>query len=111
MHSVIDKILYVGVTLEEPEQFVDYTLEEHLLRRQKGKSLAEVEAYLTPEYGTRAHSRAVGFDDSVLANVSQKVQILSHFVENAKIIASSKVSPGRRTVEGYSGLFGESGRC
>lgn len=31
--------------------------------------------------------------------------------ENAQMMASLKVSPGRSTVVGNSGLFGESGQC
>lgn len=31
--------------------------------------------------------------------------------ENAQMMASMKVSPGRSTVVGNSGLFGESGQC
>ena len=36
----------------------------------------------------------------------------SYFLtENAQMMASLKVSPGRSTVVGKSGLFGESGQC
>ena len=78
---------------------------------QQRETLRQVKSHLMAENRLRADPGAVMLDHTFVHNPSQQVQILSHTTENCQMIASSKVSSGRRTVVGYSGLFGESGQC
>ena len=117
-HAMVLEVFYVGVPCYEPQEFIDDGLEMHFLGGQKRKSVREIESHLIAEDTLRAYARPVLFHHPVPADMPQKVKILFHSEDivhsdtlNAKIIASSNTSPGLRTVEGYSGLFGESGKC
>ena len=81
------------------------------LRGQERETFLQVKPHLMAEDRFRPHAGAVMFDHAFVHYSLEKIQILSHATENCQIIASSNTSSGRRTVVGYSGLFGESGQC
>ena len=50
MYSIINEILDVGVTIEEPQKLVDDTLQKDLLGGQERESLREVKTHLMAKY-------------------------------------------------------------
>ena len=58
-HSVVLKILHVGVALQKPKQLVDYRLQVQLLRGEQGEALTHVETHLVSENAYRTGSGAV----------------------------------------------------
>ena len=110
--SVVLEILDVGIAGDEPEKLVDDGLQVHLLGSEEREAFAQVETHLVAEHALRADPRAVFLDDALAADAPEQVEILFHStVLKAKMMASWYTSPGRRTVLGYSGLLGESGKC
>ena len=55
------QIFYVGVTLQEPQQFVDDGLQMEFLRGEQWKTVVEVIARLGTEDADGAGTRAVAF--------------------------------------------------
>lgn len=49
VHVVIDEIFDIGVSTNEPEEFMDYCTQEYLLGRKKWKSLSEIISRLSPK--------------------------------------------------------------
>ena len=60
-HTMLLKVLHVGITLQEPEEFVDDALQMELLRCQQGKSVVEVISRLCSEDTDGTCSCAVTF--------------------------------------------------
>ena len=111
-NTVIFQIFYIRISRYEPQQFIYYRFQMNLLRSKQRKAFAQVKPHLIAEYALRTYSCPVLLHSPVLTDMPQQIQILLHVVYlvlNEKIIASSYTSPGRRTADGYSGLFGESG--
>lgn len=52
VNIVIDKIFYIRISFEEPDEFMEYSPEKHFLGRQQGESFAQIESDLTSEDGT-----------------------------------------------------------
>lgn len=49
VYAVVDKVFYIGVARQEPQQFMDYAAQEYLFGRQQREPLAEVETHLVTE--------------------------------------------------------------
>ena len=58
-HTIVLKILDIGITIEKPKQFVDDGLQVQLLCCKTGESLLEVESHLVPKHADGACARAV----------------------------------------------------
>jgi hypothetical protein len=59
MHTIIHQVLDVGITLQEPQQLMDNTLEEYALGGEQRETLTKVEAHLIAEDALCARSRTV----------------------------------------------------
>jgi len=68
----------IGITLQEPEQFVDDRLQVQPFRGDDRKAVGEVESHLMPEDRTRARARAIAAVAASLQNVTEEVVILVH---------------------------------
>ena len=76
--AVFDEVFYIGVSGEEPQQFVDHPLEEDPLGGQQRKALLQIEAHLVSEDPHRAGSRAVAAHDALRPDAAQQVEVLFH---------------------------------
>jgi len=68
----------VGVSPEEPEEFVDDRAEVEFFGGEEGKGVAEIEAFLRAENGKGAGAGAVGFGSAVFKDESEKAVVLLH---------------------------------
>ena len=78
MDAVVHQILDVGVAPQEPQQFVDHPLEEHLFGRQQRKALRQVETHLVAEDPLGPGSRAVAPHDAFRLDPAQQIEVLFH---------------------------------
>ena len=76
--SVLLKILYIGVSGNEPEQLVNDGLKVDFFCGEKRETVLQVEAHLVSENALRPGTRTVFLHDAVFPNMSQEVQILFH---------------------------------
>ena len=60
-HAIVLQVFDVGVTIEEPQQFVDDGLEVQLLRGEAGESVLKVESHLMAKHADGASACAVTF--------------------------------------------------
>ena len=75
---MLGEIPDVGVTLEEPEQFVDDRLEVQLLGRHQRKPVGERIARLRAEHGIRAGAGAIGLEPAFLEHEAEQLMVLVH---------------------------------
>src|SRR5690606_12828908 len=75
---VVLQIGDVGVTGEEPQQFVDDRAQMQLLGGDQREAVVEVEAHLPAEHRARAGADAVVLDRAMFENVAQQVKIDLH---------------------------------
>ena len=76
--AVVLQVFYVGVAVEEPQQFVDNRLEVQLLGGEQGETVGQVEAHLMPEDAQSACTRTVAFRCALVENAAQEVLVLFH---------------------------------
>ena len=69
-HSVLLKILDIGISCNEPEEFIYDGFQVKFLGGQKRKALPEVKAHLMSEHALRTNTRTVRFHRSVLADMA-----------------------------------------
>ena len=69
---------HIGVTTQEPQQFIDDGLEVHLLGRQQGESVGQIAAQLIAEHTACACSRAVFLVHTVFHHMAHQIKILFH---------------------------------
>ena len=81
-HATFVEIFDVGVAAQKPEQFVNDGLGVDLLRGEQRKRFAQTDNALRAEHGERARAGAVGLGLSVLEDVPQQIEVLSHRGEN-----------------------------
>ena len=72
------QIPYVGISGNEPQEFIYYRLKVHLLGGEQGKSRSEIEPHLIAEHALCPDSGPVMLHHPVLPYMSQKIQILLH---------------------------------
>ena len=77
-HSVLLKILDIGISGNEPQEFVYDGLEMQFFRSQHWKSFAQVKAHLMSEDTLCARTGAVGLHGSAGADTAQKFKVLFH---------------------------------
>ncbi len=70
--------LDVGVAGEEPQQLMDDGFQVQLLGRQKREAGAQVEPHLITENAHRPGAGAVALGNALVADVTEKVEILFH---------------------------------
>jgi len=80
--AIVLEILDVGITREEPQEFVDDRSQVQLLsckaREAAPRSLVQVEPHLVTENGSGTGAGAVVAVDTVVQDVLQEVQVLAH---------------------------------
>lgn len=76
--SVILEILHVGVAIEEPKKFVYYTFEVNFLGGHQRKSIFQIKSHLVSESGYSAGTGSVVLSNSVVKDMTEKIQILFH---------------------------------
>lgn len=79
-HSVVLKILHIGVPFQEPEEFVDDGFEMEFLGGEEGESFAQVKPHLMAKHTACACARAVATVHSLGHYSVEQVEILSHSV-------------------------------
>ena len=77
-HLVFLQIADVGVAAQKPEQFVNDGAQMQFLRGENGEIFAQIKPRLRAENGISARARAVGLEFSVVKDVAQQIEILSH---------------------------------
>ncbi len=75
---VLVEITNIRFSAQKPEQLVNDRPQVELLGREQRKALAQIEPHLVAKHAARAGARAVAFDDAVIENVLQQVEILLH---------------------------------
>jgi hypothetical protein len=80
MHSVLIEIPDVRISLQEPKQLVDHSLEKKPLCGGCRESVGEVKAHLPAKDAQDAGSRSVRFLHAVLQDFPEEVQILLHWI-------------------------------
>ena len=68
--TVILQVLDVGVSGEEPQEFMDDGLEVHLLGGEEGKTIGQVEPHLVAEHALRSGSGTVFLHGAVGSDMS-----------------------------------------
>ncbi len=68
-HLVFAQVGDIGITLEEPEQFVNNRMQMQFLGRDQRESVGQVEAHLVAEHRQRAGPGAILFFAAVLQHV------------------------------------------
>ena len=99
-YSVVLEVFDIGVARYEPQQFMDYGPQVEFLGGQNREAFGQVKAHLMAENAERTYPGTVMLLHARIQYKLQKVKILFHRTENARIMASLNVSPGRSTVEG-----------
>ena len=77
-HAVVREIFDVRLATQEPEQLVDDGLGVDFLGGQQRKTIGKRTTHLRAEQRIRARARAVGFEFSMLHDVSEQIEILDH---------------------------------
>ena len=72
------QVLHVGVALQEPQQFVDDTLQVEFLRGEQGEPVIEVVTTLSAEDADGACTCAVAFLSAFGKDAVENVKILLH---------------------------------
>ena len=70
---VVEQILDVRVSLEEPQQFVDDSFQVEFLGGEQGESLLQIVARLCTEDAQRARTGAVAFLDAFFENAVKDI--------------------------------------
>ena len=70
---VVEEVLDVGVSGDEPEEFMDDPFQENLLRRQEREPFLEVEPHLVSEDALGSDTRTVVLDDPFVHYPPQQV--------------------------------------
>ena len=76
--AVFVQVLDIGVTLQEPEQFMDDRAQVQLLGGDGGKSGGQIVASLVAKDAERAGAGAVFFAHAVIQNKLHEIEVLSH---------------------------------
>ena len=79
-HPVILQVFNIGVPGYEPQQFINYRLQMHFLGSEQRESFGKVETHLISEYTLRPDTCPVMLHHPVLADMSEKIQILLHTI-------------------------------
>ena len=79
-HTMVLKILYIRISCNKPQQFIDDGLEMNFLGCQERKTFAQVITHLITEHTLGAGSGAVTFHSSVFTDMFQKFEILLHYL-------------------------------
>ena len=87
-HAMVLEVLDVGISGNEPEQFVDNRFQVHLLGRQQRETFGKVKPHLVSEDTLRADAGPVVLDRPFVHDALQQVQVLFHRTEKAKMMAS-----------------------
>ena len=66
MYAIINEIFDIGVTIEEPQKFVNNALQKDLLGGQQREALGEVEAHLVSEHRFCTCTCAVGLNNTLV---------------------------------------------
>ena len=83
-HLVILQILYIGISRNEPEEFVDNGLQMHLLGGKERKTLLEIEAHLITEDALGTYTCTVCLDGTVFSYMAEKVKVLLHLLNGSE---------------------------
>ena len=75
---VVDQVLDVGATLEEPEHLNGQALEVDLLGGNQRESGLQVEAHLMAKHGSCTRPGTIGFLESIVPYVAKEIEILLH---------------------------------
>jgi hypothetical protein len=77
-NPVFLKIGYIGIAIEEPEQFMNNRFHMDLLGGNQGKTLRQIKAHLISENAERSGTGTITFGISVFEYVFEKVVVLFH---------------------------------
>ena len=77
---MIAQELRVGLTAQEPQQFVGNRLEVHPLGGHQRKTRGQVEAHLVAEHRERAGAGSIRLARAVAAHVAHEFEKLFHFL-------------------------------
>ena len=78
--SVFLQIPHVGITPEEPQELIHHGFEVDPFGGDQRESLGQVESHLVSEDAQRPGPGAVALRASVIANMSQEIEVLFHGV-------------------------------
>ena len=79
-HSVLLKVLHIGVSLQEPEQFVYDRLQMHLLGGEQGEPFLQVITALMAKDTDGARARAVMLLHALIEYLLHQIKILFHII-------------------------------
>ena len=71
MHSIINEILDIGVTIQKPQKLVNNSLQKDLLGGQKRKALRKIKAHLMSENGLCACTGTVSLNCTLCLNACE----------------------------------------
>ena len=77
-HTMLLKVMHVGVATQKPQQLVDDRLEVELLGGEQGEAVSKIEAHLIAEHAHRARSRAVCLCGTLGKDAVKERKILLH---------------------------------